>query len=131
MTFALENAITGRKPRPGDRRVTYLSIARAVPCADHLGRRFPSRAAMAEAWGLPPNMLTSRLAGGWPLEKALTVPPGASRCSPVSDHLGRVFPSFRAMARAWGMSYDTLWGRLHRGYSLRRALTVPVRGRSV
>ena len=100
------------------------------PCHDHLGRGFPSIAAMADAWRVSVKALRSRLYHGWPLEKALTVPPGASRSSPVTDHLGRVFPSFRELARAWGIHHDTLYGRLRRGYSLRRALTVPVRRRS-
>ena len=94
------------------------------PCHDHLGRGFPSIAAMADAWRVSVKALRSRLYHGWPLEKALTTPSGA--CYVCHDHLGRRFPSQRAMARAWGISESIVEQRMHAGWPLERVLTCPV-----
>lgn len=93
------------------------------PCRDHTGRVFPSLSVMAAAWGLSPVALRQRLFRKWPLEKALTLPPGCRR--ECCDHTGRKFPTVAAMARAWGLSPDGLRGRLQRGWPLERALTAP------
>lgn len=43
-----------------------------------------------------------------------------------TDHTGRVFPSFRAMCEAWGVSPGLVRVRISRmGWSLRCALTTP------
>lgn len=48
-----------------------------------------------------------------------------------TDHTGRVFPSFRAMCEAWGVSPGTVSARLHKmGWSLKNALTTPALERS-
>ena len=93
------------------------------PCRDHTGRVFPSLSAMAAAWGLSPVVLRQRLFQKWPLEKALTWPPGCRR--ECCDHTGRKFPTAAAMARAWGLSPDCLRERLFRKWPLEKALTVP------
>ena len=46
----------------------------SIPAADHLGQRFPSKSAMARAWGLTLAQLNHRLSYGWDLERALTTP---------------------------------------------------------
>ena len=94
------------------------------PCHDHLGRGFPSIAAMADAWRVSVKALRNRLYHGWPLEKALTTPSGAGYI--CHDHLGRRFPSQRAMARAWGISETIVEQRIHAGWPLERVLTCPV-----
>ena len=93
------------------------------PCCDHLGRVFPSLSAMAAAWGLSPSVLRQRLFRKWPLENALTWPPGCRRV--CCDHTGRKFPTVAAMARAWGLSPDCLRERLFRKWPLEKALTAP------
>lgn len=94
------------------------------PCHDHLGRGFPSIAAMADAWRVSVKALRSRLYHGWPLERALTTPSGAGYI--CHDHLGREFPSQRAMAQAWGLSAAIVEQRVHAGWPLERVLTCPV-----
>lgn len=48
-----------------------------------------------------------------------------------TDHTGRVFPTFRAMCEAWGVSPGTVSARLHKmGWSLKNALTTPALERS-
>lgn len=46
---------------------------------------------------------------------------------PCVDHLGNHYQSLGDMAMQYSMSLSTLSGRLHRGYSVRKALTTPVR----
>ncbi len=41
---------------------------------DHLGNRYKSKAAMAEAYGLSRFVFDKREKAGWDLEKALTTP---------------------------------------------------------
>lgn len=46
---------------------------------------------------------------------------------PARDHLGKKYVSMSAMARAYGISDHLLITRLGRGWSLKRALTTPIR----
>lgn len=43
------------------------------------------------------------------------------------DHRGVLHRSIRDMAKAWGINYSTLNTRLDSGWSVKDALTVPVR----
>ena len=45
------------------------------------------------------------------------------------DHLGREYPTFSLMAKAYGLSVHTLLRRLSKGMTLEQALTRPLRGR--
>lgn len=45
-------------------------------CRDHQGNEYPTKAAMAKAYGIPPNVFGARLSKGWDIEKALTRKPG-------------------------------------------------------
>lgn len=91
-----------------------------IPCADHLGRKFPSVAAMCRAWGISPVHYYNRRRLKWSLERALSVPVGACH-----DHLGAWFPSRRAMCDYWGVDRDVFDARRCRKWSLERALTTP------
>ncbi|MGN0902414.1 MAG: hypothetical protein ACI4M9_03940 [Succinivibrio sp.] len=44
----------------------------------------------------------------------------------VVDHNGNHFDSYREMAATYGISYKTLATRLHRGFSIKDALTLPL-----
>ena len=46
----------------------------------------------------------------------------------VVDHLGREYPTFSLMAKAYGLSVHTLLRRLSKGMTLEQALTRPLRG---
>lgn len=96
---------------------------RGIPARDHLGRDFPSMSAMAMAWGIKNCTLQCRLARGWGLEAALTVP--AAHGTHSRDHLGRDYPGLDAMARAWGRDAHLVSMRLARGWTVERALTTP------
>lgn len=95
-----------------------------IPCADHLGREFPSVAAMCRAWGIPAVRYYNRRRRKWPLERALSVPAG-TRHGGCHDHLGAWFPSQRAMCDHWGVDPDVFGTRRYRKWSLERALTTP------
>ena len=45
------------------------------------------------------------------------------------DFSGREFESISQMAKAWGMSPDTLYHRIYRGWCIEKALTEPIRGK--
>ena len=44
------------------------------------------------------------------------------------DHLGREYPTFTLMAKAYGLRVHTLLRRLSKGMTLEQALTMPLRG---
>ena len=92
---------------------------------DHLGNEYPSQSAMARAYGLAPYVFRTRLSRGWKLQEALT---GRAVINPKTicfDHLGRKYPSKRAMANEYGITVAMLKNRLRRGMSLEDALTRP------
>ena len=64
--WGLERALTG-SPSKG------APLSR--PCRDHLGREFPSIAAMCRAWDVSYPTYSYRMASGWDLERALTTRP--------------------------------------------------------
>lgn len=101
-------------------------------CKDHLGNEYTTFKAMAQAWGVNVCTLAGRLERGWSPEKALTAKPlfvSFPKGKPCKDHLGKEYKSFRAMAKAWGVSPSALAARLSESWSLERALTTPVRPR--
>ena len=101
---------------------------------DHTGKAYPTKTAMAKAYGLSPHNLDVRLTEGWDLESALTIPVGQGR--PVNqekykDLKGNGFPTLKAMAEAYGVPYNSLCRRLASGYSMEEALTPPVPGKRI
>lgn len=109
-----------------------------VTRTDHTGREFPTRSAMAAAWGVLGGTLNARLERGWSVQDALTVPvKGRVGPVPSTDHKGRVFPSQGAMCEAWGVKQQTFLNRRRRGWDLEDALTGapsalgPVKGRPI
>lgn len=45
--------------------------------------------------------------------------------TPSQDHLGREFPTIRAMCKAWGISFSRYTYRINHGWSIEQALTSP------
>lgn len=110
----------GKQPKP---------YPAAVPCEDHLGNAYPSKAAMLRAYGLHDTTFDYRIGSGMTLEEALTTPKRDTRHtndSPCEDHLGNGFPSKRAMCDHWRIPRNTYFRRIRDGWSLERALTEPV-----
>ena len=101
-----------------------------LPVTDHLGNRYCTTKEMAQAWGIPDPTFRARIQRhGWDLEKALTTPvydakeASGKRCL---DHLGKEYISWKALAEAYGIPYNTLRGRLRLGWSLEKSLTTPI-----
>ncbi len=101
------------------------------PCTDHLGNHYPSETAMAEAYGLPPGTLKTRLQTyGWDLERALTTPVAKrkiTRQSSYQDHKGNEYPTMKALCEAYGIQPHIYYNRYRiRGWDLKKTLTTPV-----
>ena len=95
-------------------------------CRDHLGKEYPSLAAMARAYGHMPDVLSTRLKRGWDLETALLTPDHGRRTGVCRDHLGNCFLDKKSMAEAYGIDPKLCIMRLKRGWSVEKALTTPV-----
>lgn len=102
---------------------------------DHLGNHYNSYKELAEAYDLDEKTLKVRLYRGWSLEDSLL-------CSThkhskydkevsvsIEDHLGNTYPSYSSMAKAYGLSFNALYHRLNNGWSIKDALTTPVRSK--
>ena len=78
--------------------------------------------------GLSLSTLTRRLEQDWSLEDALTVPVKKYEAIKV-DHLGKEYPTFKAMCKAYGLETSVVYKRLNvLKYSLEDALTIPKHG---
>lgn len=103
----------------------YAGSLSACVCRDHLGREYPALRQMAHAWHISPALLRYRLEKGWSIEKSLTTPPDDRSPRICRDHLGKEYPSLTAMARAYGLTLETLRSRMRKGWSLKEQLTIP------
>jgi len=111
-----------RLSRGWDLRQALTTPIRPCPidaCYDHLGNEYPSRRALAEAYGIDEYILKNRLRSGMSLEDALSQP----NLHAVKDHLGKIYPSRKAMLAAYGISRSTFAERIDSGCSLKDALT--------
>lgn len=82
----------------------------AVPCTDHLGRKYPSKNAMCRAWNVTRYCYESRLDLGWTQAQALTAPMSIN-AKPCTDHAGREFPASTYMALYLGFPKYAFQGR--------------------
>lgn len=99
---------------------------------EYNGTVYPSRAEFVNRFAhesVTDWTFSDRLKNGWSVEKALSTP---SRTRGITDHTGVWYRSIKAMAKAWGLSYNTVLRRLHRyHWSVRKALTTPVNSRMI
>ena len=111
-----------RLARGWDLQTALTGHARKDPktaCYDHLGRKYPSKVAMAKEYGITVDMLKNRLRKGMSLEDALTQPNHYH----VTDHLGNSHKSKTAMLEAYGIHWSTYSDRIAAGYPPEEALT--------
>ena len=111
----------------------------SIEVTDHLGKQYKSLGSMAKAYGLKPVTLSDRLSRGWSIEEALTTPVDTTNHRKsekitkveVQDHKGVWYNSYYELAKAYGLSFSTLYGRLVRlGWSIEEALLTPTQHRS-
>ena len=91
---------------------------------DHLGKGYPSKQALCDAYGLSLDAFIYRIKKGWDLENALTTP--VNGITPIKDHLGQEYPNKKALCDAYGIRVDTFQSRIKIGWNLKKALTTPV-----
>lgn len=120
----LSHGWTQEEALTGNREAVARKGNRFIPCTDHTGEQFESRAAMCRAWGVPGLTYKARIEAGWTVEEALTKPvtPGGNK-APCADHTGTEFESISEMCRTWGVQGGTFSTRMRRGWSLEEALT--------
>lgn len=94
---------------------------------DHLGNRYPSLRVMCETYGIDSRLYLNRVQRlGWSVERALTETVGITE-EHRTDHLGNVYPTFRAMCNAYGKEPPIVLKRMNvHGFTKEAALTVPV-----
>lgn len=105
------------------------------------GVAYSTMSEAAKVWGLPIWSLHRALERhGWSPLTAQDIREAVGRsrrrqaqrrvyAEPWTDHTGREHPSFTAMCEAWGVRRDLVKYRIKRGWSLERALTVPLHGK--
>ena len=105
---------------------------------DHLGNKYRSLSLMARTYGIKPITLRDRLERGWSVKEALTTPIDTSTHRKtvnvegikVQDHKGVWYNSYYELAKAYGLTISTLYGRLVRlGWSIEKALLTPTQER--
>lgn len=88
---------------------------RHVKSTDHLGHTFDSKTEMCKYWNIPERRYESRIALGWSVEDALTLPKQTSHNTKNNiwtDHKGNTFKSMNEMADYWHIPESTLQRRL-------------------
>ena len=108
--WSLEEALTSGK-----------ISGRAKECEDHTGKKFNSMTEMAEEYGIPDTLLSSRLKRGWSLEDSLTKKNKSSKTE-CCDHLGNKYESLGAMCEYYGTQRERLYSRLKSGWGLQKCL---------
>ena len=74
--------------------------------------------------GIHPNTVRQRYKN-IPFDQAIEQILKNKKRNSCTDHLGNEFESIRAMAEFYSVPYNTLYNRLKRKWSLKRALTTP------
>ena len=129
--LSLEEALT----KPTSSRGKYKK--REV--VDHKGYSYRSVAQMARSYGISSITLHERLKRGWSIEESLTTPVDTSNYRKskkimnirVQDHLGNWYNSYYELAKAYGLSFSTLYGRVAKlGWSIEKALLTPTQSRT-
>lgn len=114
-----------RKGWPVERALTTPFHGKFRRIADpESGYVYPSISECARATGLSIATIFLRRRGA---RADLAGYAGRLNSTPARDHRGREYASIAAMADAWGLSRHTVYARLLRDWSIRRALETPVK----
>lgn len=99
------------------------------PCADHKGNHYESHGEMLAAYNMTPQTFSRRTKHGMTAQEALETPVPELGClepKPCKDHRGNEYPSKTAMAKAYGLTLQTLNSRLRAKKTLEEALETPL-----
>lgn len=114
--WPVEEALTLPPVKTGRARPVWIFEGRKFSCIKSLVDTLKAEGREVR----PYKGVLQQLAEGQTLDYALS-------CGFVwRDHLGATYRTCTAMARAWGLTRDTLQGRLDRGWDIKKALTEPV-----
>lgn len=92
---------------------------------DHKGNLFNGLDEMLKHYNITYSAYRQRRKKlNWSLEKTLTTPVRKRQTS-FTDHKGNTYPTIKAMAKAYHISYDVLNSRLHQQWPIEKALTTP------
>ena len=93
-------------------------------CKDHKGNEFNSIHEMCEYWGVPYKTFNGRFYKlKWSLQDCLEAGNDVGKRNYVcKDHLGNTYESKVKMCEHWGIDYQVFSQRIHRGWTLQRAL---------
>lgn len=96
---------------------------------DFEGNRYYNVNEMCKHWGINYSVYIHRIYKGWSQQDALTIKPKRQtkvRVRKQKDHLGNVYPTFKAMCDAYDLPSYLVRARLDRfKFSLEAALTTP------
>lgn len=105
------------------RQALTLRTERLERPKDHKGAEYESINALCRAYGITKTTLRARLELGWTLADILENPGNNSHHIHAVDHLGREYPSQKAMLKAWGVTHAVFKHRLSKGRTLEEALS--------
>lgn len=96
---------------------------------DFEGNRYYTVNEMCKHWGINYSVYIHRIYKGWSQQDALTIKPKTQtkvRTRKQKDHLGNIYPTFKAMCDDYGLPSYLVRARLDRfKFSLEAALTTP------
>lgn len=110
------------------------NMSKKIPCVDHLGNKYESRAEMLRVYNISDVAFLHRLNKlHWSLEKTLTEPKNQYKSTAIkcTDHLGNEFQSKEEMAAYWNIPRPTFFRRIRDGWSLEDALTKPIKNKAL
>ena len=96
-------------------------------CRDHKGEVYDSITEMAHHYGITCGRFCARRKAGYSLEACLTGIGVRSTRKTCTDHKGNVFVSEHEMCHYYGIKPNIYRSRIQSGYSIKDALTTPVK----
>lgn len=93
---------------------------------DFLGNKYSSKSEMCRHYNISVSAFDRRIATGRALKEALTSPFGTRHNErTITDHLGTIFISVKAMCEYWNIPFSVYVSRIEIGWEQGRALTTP------
>lgn len=96
-----------------------------LECVDHLGNRYSSVKEMCDKYGISVDIYRQRLKSGMALEEIFK--DVKTSWSDATDHLGNKFANIPEMCKYWNISVAAYCSRIRKGWSIKLALTTPVK----
>lgn len=91
------------------------------------GKNYTNLQEISKITGINVNLIRTRLVNGWDLERAATQPKQTTSLSEkIIKYDGKIYKNKRELAEKYNIDYQTLTGRLYRGWDLDKALTTPI-----